>query len=174
MNNMRFDGYGYPDMNLVNNLLLQSNNQTDNMTNNMNSNMNSNMNQNQNMITNQNLATLYEGFIRGNLYNDLYDQYKNYRPTRLVPNNEQAELLLNVNQLTFATHEIKLYLDINPNDANMISLYNQYQKQASEAIKAYENKYGPIQADSLSQTNIFSWQAYAWPWETEDMQNVGI
>ena len=34
----------------------------------------------------------YEGFIRGNLFDDLYQQYKNYRPRRLVPDNEQAEL----------------------------------------------------------------------------------
>ena len=156
-NNMNFDGFGYPDMNLINNLFLQGNNQ------------NNNMNQNMNMTTNQNLASPYEGFIRGNLYNNLYQQYKNYRPQRLVPNNEQAELLLNVNQTTFAAHEIRLYLDNYPNDTNMINLFNQYQKQASDAIKAYEKKYGPILQDSPSETNKFSWQAYSWPWEMEEM-----
>ena len=154
-NNMNFDGYGYPDMNLINNLFLGNN-------------QNNDMNQNMNMTTNQNLASPYEGFIRGNLYNNLYKQYKNYRPQRLVPNNEQAELLLNVNQTTFAAHEIRLYLDNYPNDTNMINLFNQYQKQASDAIKAYEKKYGPILQDSPSETNKFSWQAYSWPWEMEE------
>ena len=154
-NNMNFDGYGYPDMNLINNLFLGNN-------------QNNDMNQNMNMTTNQNLASPYEGFIRGNLYNNLYQQYKNYRPQRLVPNNEQAELLLNVNQTTFAAHEIRLYLDNYPNDTNMINLFNQYQKQASDAIKAYEKKYGPILQDSPSETNKFSWQAYSWPWEVEE------
>lgn len=158
-NNMNFDGYGYPDMNLLNNLIMPNNNVQMESQNNMN-----------NIITtNQNLVDAYEGYIRGNLFNNLYNQYKNYRPAKLVPNNEQAELLLNVGQTTFAAHEIKLYLDIYPNDTNMINLYNQYQKQASDAIKAYEKKYGPILADSPSTTNNFSWEAYAWPWEKEEM-----
>ena len=159
MNNMKFDGYGYPDMNLINNLFMKDNNQN-NKVNNMNQNMN---------MANRDLATPYEGFIRGNLFNNLYQQYKNYRPNRLIPSNEQAELLLNVNQMTFAAHEIRLYLDVHPNDTEMINLFNQYQKQASDAIKSYEKKYGPILQDSPSQTNAFSWEAYAWPWEMEEM-----
>lgn len=159
-NNINYDGYGYPDMNLLNDIFMQNNN------------INQNMNQNNmisNMQTNQNLTSAYEGYIRSNLFNDLYQQYENYRPAKLVPNNEQAELLLNVGQTTFAAHEIKLYLDIHPDDTDMINLYNQYQKQASDAIKAYERKFGPILADSPSATNTFSWEAYAWPWEREEM-----
>lgn len=166
-NNMRFDGYGYPDMNLINNMFLPGNND---INNNMENNINNNaMNMNSNIAPSQNVAEAYEGYIRGNLFNDLYQEYKNYRPAKLIPNNEQAELLLNVNQTTFAAHEIKLYLDIHPDDTSMIRLYNQYQKQASDAIKAYERKFGPILADSPSATNTFSWEAYAWPWEREEM-----
>lgn len=159
MNNMNFDGYGYPDMNLLNNLFMKSNNTNQNNQNNMNN----------NMEQNQNLAQPYEGFIRGNLFNNLYDQYKNYRPARLAPNNEQAELLLNISQLSFAAHDIRLYLDVHPNDTVMINLFNQYQQQANEAIRAYEQKYGPILQSSLSEANAFSWEAYAWPWEMEEM-----
>lgn len=157
MNNMRFDGYGYPDMNLINNMFLQSNN-----------NMN-NQNSNTNTGTNKDLAGPYEGYIRGNMYNNLYQQYKNYRPAKLMPNNEQAELLLNLNQLSFAAHDIRLYLDVHPNDTGMIKLYNQYQQQANNAIKTYEEKYGPILQNSLSEANKFSWEAHSWPWEMEEM-----
>lgn len=163
MNDMRFDGYGYPDMNLINNMFL-NNNQSNNQMNNSNNN-----NSNSNMVTNQNLAQPYEGYIRGNMFNNLYQQYKNYRPARLVPSNEQAELLLNVNQLSFAAHDIRLYLDTHPNDTGMIRLYNQYQNQANEAVKTYEQKYGPIKQSSLSEANTFSWEAYSWPWEMEEM-----
>lgn len=159
-NNMNFDGYGYQDMSLLNNIFMKSNNTNQNINQN---NMNNNMGQN------QNLAQPYEGFIRGNLFNNLYDQYKNYRPARLAPNNEQAELLLNVSQLSFAAHDIRLYLDVHPNDTGMINLFNQYQQQANEAIRIYEQKYGPILQSSLSEANAFSWEAYAWPWEMEEM-----
>lgn len=174
MNNNGFNEFGYPNMNLMNNMLMPNDmNNMNNLTNNMldNSNMNNMMNNmiNNNSNNNQALAGPYDGYIKGNLFNDLYDQYKSYRPTRLTPNNEQAELLLNVDQTTFAAHELKLYLDVYPNDTNMINLYNEYQKMASEQIKAYERKYGPLLADSPSANNTFSWEAYSWPWETEEM-----
>ena len=178
MNNNGFNEFGYPNMNLMNNMLMPNDmNNMNNLTNNMldNNNMNNMMNNminnnlNNNSNNNQALAGPYDGYIKGNLFNDLYDQYKSYRPTRLTPNNEQAELLLNVDQTTFAAHELKLYLDVYPNDTNMINLYNEYQKMASEQIKAYERKYGPLLADSPSANNTFSWEAYSWPWETEEM-----
>ena len=146
-NNMNFNDFGYPDMNIFNNMMMP----------------------NQTGISDSNIMPMYEGYIKGNLFNNLYDQYLNYQPSKLIPNNEQAELLLNVNQTTFAAHEVKLYLDIYPNDTGMINLYNDYQKKASDAIKTYERKYGPILADSPYNTNDFSWEAYAWPWEMEEM-----
>ena len=51
------------------------------------------------------LAGSYDGYIKGNMFNDLYSQYKNYRPARLIPNSEKAELLLNLNQLCFVFHQ---------------------------------------------------------------------
>lgn len=169
MNNNGFNEFGYPNMNLMNNMLMPNEmNNMNNLTNNMlDNNMNNTINNNIN--NSQALAGPYDGYIKGNLFNNLYDQYKSYRPTRLSPNNEQAELLLNVDQTTFAAHELKLYLDVYPNDTNMINLYNEYQKMASEQIKAYERKYGPLLADSPSANNTFSWEAYSWPWETEEM-----
>jgi len=158
-NNFRIDNYGYPDMNAINNIFLSNNKM----------NMNNQMNSNNHMNQNNNLAEPYEGFIRGNLFNNLYQQYKNYKPARLVPNNEQAELLLNVNQLSFAAHELNLYLDVFPNDTNMIRLFNQYQAMANEAVKQYESKYGPLTVSAQSNSDRFSWEAYSWPWEMEEM-----
>jgi len=156
MNN-RFDfgNYNYQDMDMINEMLLNNNvNQQPIINNNM---------------KNKNLAGSYDGYIRGNLFNNLYDQYKNYRPAKLIPNNEQAELLLNVNQTTFASHDIRLYLDNNPNDREMINLFNKYQKQAQDALNEYEQRFGPINMLTESDVNMFSWAAYSWPWEMEEM-----
>ena len=147
-NRLDLDNYNYQDINVLNEMLLNNieiNNNSDNA-----------------------LAGSYEGYIRGNLFTDLYNQYKNYRPAKLIPNNEQAELLLNVNQTTFAAHDLRLYLDNNPNDTKMLKLFNKYQEQAMKAIKDYENKFGPILMGSPSNTNMFSWAAYSWPWEKEE------
>ena len=84
---------------------------------------------------------------------------------KIIPNNEQTELLLIINQLEFAAHDIRLYLDNYPNDSEMIKKFNEYQRQANQAINNYEQKYGPICMSALSNDNNFSWEKYIWPWE---------
>lgn len=115
-----------------------------------------------------NLYGPYEGFTKGNLFQDLYQQYKNYQPARLTPRSEQEELLLNVDQLTFAAHELNLYLDVYPDDRMMIELFNQYRTMANQAIQTYENKYGPItvNSDVLTRTP-WAWESDVWPWAKE-------
>ena len=87
-------------------------------------------NMNANMIDNMNsqkeLYDPYQGFIRGNLFPNLYDPYKITRPFEVEPMNDQAELLTYIDSLTFAAHELNLYLDIYPNDQQMIQKFNQY------------------------------------------------
>ncbi len=134
-----------------------------NMMQNMNSaNSSTNMNNLSNAL---NLVDSYEGYTRGNLFAGLYAPYKNYRPMRLVPTNEQAELLLRANELAFASHELRLYLDVYPNDRNAILLFNEYRKSANEMTRKYEEKYGPIEWNALSSSNVFDWENEAWPWE---------
>lgn len=145
-NNFRYDTYRYPNMPMLDqNQILPVQDQT----------------------ANKNLAEPYQGFLQGNLFNNLFEGYKNYRPARIIPNNEQAELLLNIDQLTFAAHELNLYLDVHPRDQQMIRLFNKYQEMAQDAIQKYESKYGPITISTPSGNNQFSWEAYSWPWEVD-------
>ena len=140
---------------------------TMNFTTNMNQpQMNPNINDN---MENNSLATPEEAYTRGNLFNNLYVPYKNYRPMRLIPNNQQAEMLLQVNQLLFASHELRLYLDNFPDDRAMISLFNQYRSRANQLTRAYEQQYGPMNWEALSTPNQFSWEKTPWPWEMEEM-----
>ncbi len=111
----------------------------------------------------------YEGYIKGNMFKNIYDQYKNKKPSKLIPNNEQAELLLNINQLCFAVQDLRLYLDIKPYDKKMIQMFNEYQTKANEAISNYERKYGPILMNSISDDNEFSWVKYNFPWEMGEL-----
>ena len=144
-NRLELDNTNFQDMDLINQVLLN------------------NMNQ-----VNNNLSGPYDGYIKGNMFKNLYMPYKNYRPAKLIPNNEQAELLLNLNQISFAAHDLRLYLDNNPSDKEMIKIFNAYQTQLRKLIDEYEAKFGPILMDSSSNDNIFSWTAYSWPWEQEE------
>ena len=60
---------------------------------------------------NLDLYTPYEGYIRGNLFKNMYDQYKNFQPGKIKINSEQEEMLLNIGQMAFAAHELNLLLD---------------------------------------------------------------
>lgn len=125
--------------------------------------------QNNDLYRNINTSSLFtpdDGYNKGNLFSNLYSQYKNYKPAVLRANNEREQLLLELSRMNFAAHEINLYLDLNPDDVSMITLFNDYRKKANDLRTQYESKYGPLNlaSDSLDQTP-FMWEKNTWPWE---------
>ena len=108
----------------------------------------------------------YNAFIRGNLFKNLYDPYKNNEPYEIKPANEQAKLLTKINSLCFSLKDLNLYLDVYPNDDNMINLYNRYNNEKEKLVKDYENMYGPICLNSDALNSFpWSWDDTPWPWE---------
>ena len=117
-----------------------------------------------NMTSNQ-LATINLAIDRGNLFNNLYDPYKNYKYNNLTATNKREELLLNVLRYDFVLTELNLYLDIYPKDRNMINLYNQYLEEKKRACFEYTKNFGPLTLDDQSNNNSWSWLQSPWPWE---------
>lgn len=113
---------------------------------------------------NSDLYDPYEGFIKGNMFPDLYNDYKT-KPFMIKPKNEQAELLTYIDSLCFALTDLNLFLDINPNDEYAINLFNEYRNQKNAYMNEYQNKYGPISLDSAYFDRNFSWIESPWPWE---------
>ena len=117
-----------------------------------------------NMTSNQ-LATINLALDRGNLFNNLYEPYKNYKYNKLTATNKREELLLNVLRYDFVLTELNLYLDIYPKDRNMINLYNQYLEEKKRACFEYTKNFGPLTLDDQSNNNSWSWLQSPWPWE---------
>ena len=90
------------------------------------------------------LYDVYNGFIRGNMFPQLFNQYKLSRPYDVNPMNDQAELLTKVDAYCFAVHELNLYLDTHPYDRDIINLFKELAADSDKAINEYENKYGPL------------------------------
>ena len=108
----------------------------------------------------------YEGFIRGNMYKDLFDPYKIKEPYEIRPMNEQAEMLTYIDALCFACTDLNLYLDVFPNNKQMINLYNKYNGQKNELMNKYQEKFGPLTLDSSSlNTFPWGWNERPWPWD---------
>lgn len=129
-------------------------------------NMLPNVNQQNVGNTSVNIYNPYEGFIRGNMFKNLYDPYKMDRPFEIQPMNEQAEMLTNIDSLGFAMIDLNLYLDVFPEDRSALELFNQYRKQKNELLKQYESKFGPmvLSSDALN-TYPWAWDNKPWPWE---------
>ena len=107
-----------------------------------------------------------EGYIKGNLFPELYDEYKDYKPIVVKANDEQSMMLFQVGEYAFAAHELNLYLDLHPDDESVLRLFNDYRVKSKELMDQYENKYGPITLTSNSlDASPFLWEAYAWPFE---------
>lgn len=129
------------------------------MNNNMPNEMFKNMDKN-------NLADPKTGFLRGNLFNNLYDPYKNYKYRELKPNNKREELLYNILMHNFALVELQLYLDVNPMDQRMVNLYNKYLMDKKKLCDDYEKQFGPLTMEGLNMgTNSWNWDNSPWPWE---------
>ena len=127
-------------------------------------NINQNRNSNQSKLGYDTEA--YLGFIRGNMFSNLYDPYQNYQIQELNPNNEQEYLLLLVQMYGFATHDLGLYLDVNPNDGKAIDLRNNYINLYNQSLANYESKYGPLTLNSQGlDTKPWAWNTKKWPWE---------
>lgn len=131
---------------------------------NMNNNFYPNMNQNTNLYNPK------EGFEKGNIFENLYSQYKNYQPEQLKPRSEQEKKLLEIQAICFMTHDLNLYLDTNPNDQSMLMLFNDYRRKEESLVKEYESQYGPLTINSESMnSNEFEWENTSWPWEVNNV-----
>ncbi len=113
-----------------------------------------------------NLYDDYQGFIRGNLFKNLYDPYKIKQPYEIKPMNEQADMLTKIDALSFAMTDLQLYLDTHPTDRNMLSLFNEYREEKKNKVREYETKYGSLTTNSNSLNNYpWGWIDEPWPWE---------
>lgn len=118
------------------------------------------------MMNDFGLKDPYQGFIKGNLFSNLYDSYKNYTPAELNPNNEKSTLLYQIMQYKFALTDLNLYLDTHPTDTKALAQYNQYLSIEKQMSNKYESLYGPLTTDSnYLGNNAWTWNNSPWPWE---------
>ena len=109
-----------------------------------------------------------DGFEKGNMFKNLYNEYKGYQPAKLKATNEREQKLYNISAMCFAAHELNLYLDLNPNDKSAFMLYMDYERKVNNMVEEYEKMYGPLNVDS-SEMKSFTWSTNNWPWEVENV-----
>lgn len=114
-----------------------------------------------------NIINTEEGFKRGNMFKNLYNEYKNYKPRKLTASSEREDMLLQIMEYTFAMIDIGLYLDMYPNDKEALKLFNTYLDNKKDLTNMFEEKYGPLTIESDNQTSNWTWDNSPWPWEVQ-------
>ena len=108
-----------------------------------------------------------------NYYRENDYRFNNYQIPILKPTSKQEKMFLDMAEASFAAHDINLYLDLYPNDGNMLELFNKYREKANELTFVYEKEYGPIMLSSNSlNTSPFLWQTQSFPWNVGGVSNV--
>lgn len=82
-------------------------------------------------------------------------------------NNDKSSLLKEIMSYNFAINDLVLYLDTHPNDTRAISLHSQYVERLDILNKRYEELYGPLTVNFISNenSNNWAWSKEPWPWE---------
>ena len=112
-----------------------------------------------------NVLSPMDGFLRGNMFQDEYEPYKNLTYFKLNPSNDKERLLYQVMAYSFAINDLNLYLDLHPDNKGMLDLFKKYVKEEKELCKEYVNKYGSLEVNEVMGQK-FDWINSPWPWET--------
>ncbi len=111
-----------------------------------------------------NILNPMEGFLRGNMFQDEYEPYKNLTYFKLNPKDEKEKLLYQVMALSFAINDLNLYLDLHPDNKEVLDLFKKFVREEKELSSEYVKKYGPLEVTEIM-GNKFNWIDSPWPWE---------
>lgn len=121
---------------------------------------------------NPKLVTKEVGFVRGNMFKDEYIPYKNYNPGTLNATSERMKLVLDILELCFKKVDLNLYLDLNPDDQELVEEFKKCVEDLCTKEAEYVKKYGPIEVIDGVKDNEFIWVSDPWPWQVGGNRNV--
>ena len=116
---------------------------------------------------NPKLVSVDEGFLRGNMFANEYKPYKNYKVKKIVPRTQREELLLEIMELSFAINDLNLYLDLHPEDKQMLKKFNELVEKSCKCEMAYVKNYGSLEVIDNTSDEKFEWIKNPWPWDNE-------
>ena len=79
-----------------------------------------------------------------------------------LPSND---LLSQLQAVSFAAHELALYLDTHKDDREAFEMYKTFLKLKEEAKERYAEKHGADCTDDLIDAKNFTWTQDPWPWD---------
>lgn len=78
---------------------------------------------------------------------------------------EKQRLMRRVQSCSFALVEANLYLDTHPTCREGLEYFKKHKEEYEQAVKAYEDKYGPLTARASDSDRRWAWVSEPFPWE---------
>lgn len=79
--------------------------------------------------------------------------------------NDRDALMKKLSAYAFAAYDWNLYLDTHPGDAQAIAMFRKMSDKAAELKAEYQEKYGPLTADAVTDKHRWNWIDNPWPWD---------
>ena len=86
----------------------------------------------------------------------------------LRQNMNQKQLLMWINEVSFAATEMALYLDTHPDGEEAHAYFNHFTDERNKALALYSATYTPLTLDLVPESDPcsqWSWGTEPWPWE---------
>lgn len=112
------------------------------------------------------ILSVKEGFLRGNMFKDEYEPYKNLTFLDITPKSDREAKLLNVMSYSFAINDLNLYLDLHPQDKKVLKLLEKLIMEEKSAKEKYISLYGPLDVCD-TKGDKFKWIDSPWSWDNE-------
>ncbi|MDD6073408.1 MAG: spore coat protein CotJB [Otoolea sp.] len=82
-------------------------------------------------------------------------------------NLQKENLMKRIDEASFAMDDAALFLDTHPQDINALNYYHYVTAMRREAMRAYEEQFGPLMIDAVRDSGRWTWGTEHWPWERE-------
>ena len=110
-------------------------------------------------------------FARGNMFDNEFISYKNMNYIMPKASSKREEDLFKIMEVNFALIDYNLFLDVHPDNSDILNKYNESAKKLETLKKEYEQKYGPL-SNECAGYPTFKWLDSPWPWDKESGQYV--
>ena len=71
--------------------------------------------------------------------------------------NTENPILFEIQQISFAMDELRLYIDTHPNCEEAITLFNEYAEKRNELVCSYNSETMPISGYAIEQSGKWRW-----------------
>ena len=117
-------------------------------------------------IFSQNNERLNTKFLRGNMFDNEFVPFE--KMSYLKPNikNNQEKDLFEIMEASFAINDYNLYLDLHPEDQEILSKYKYEVEKCNKLCDEYTKKYGPLSVND-GNYDTFKWAETSFPWEVK-------